>query len=92
MADLELPLASIRVSYQGAHCKRCRAAIIWLDTANGSKLAVDPVPTDDGRVEVIKSVGGLVVKMHSERPPEQQSRYRVHVAGCKPRARGWRSR
>lgn len=92
MTGDELPLDGIRAAYHGEHCRRCRAAVIWVETVNGRKLAVDPVPTADGRVELIRSVGTVVAVQHGTAPPDGFSRYRVHVAGCRPRARGWRGR
>lgn len=90
--DDELPLASVRAAYNGEHCRRCRKAVIWLTTANGRALAVDAVPAADGRVELIRSVGTVVAVQHGTAPPDGHSRYRVHVAGCTPRTRGWRGR
>lgn len=87
------PLATVRVAYEGAQCRKCRASVIWVETANGNRLAVDLRPTLDGRIELRRTVGAaLVAVQHGAPPPDGHVRYRVHVASCKPPVRGWRGR
>lgn len=88
----EVTWATCRAPNEGARCRRCRGPVIWTDTANGRKLAVDPVPTTDGRVELQRVAGKLYAVQHGGPPPEGQVRYRAHVAACTPRVRGWRGR
>lgn len=94
MAEVEgeLVLDGARAAYRGAHCRKCGASVLWVETANGARQALDVRPTGDGTVELRRSVSGLVAVAHSEPPEEGHSRYRVHVASCTPRIRGWRGR
>ena len=90
--DGPVVLASVRAAYSGARCRTCRAPVIWTETVNGRRLALDVTPTADGRVELVRALGSVCAVQHATAPPSGSVRYRVHVASCTPRQRGWRGR
>lgn len=87
-------LDSVELAYKGAKCRACRASVVWAITvSNNRRICLDARPQPDGRVEVLRTAfGEPVVKLHGTNPPEGHVRYRVHLASCKPRSRGWRGR
>lgn len=88
------PLATLEAPYSGAKCRACRRSVIWAITvANSKRICLDAVPTLDGTGEILRSAfGDPVVRLHGGPPPEGHARYRVHLASCQPRTRGWRGR
>lgn len=63
-------------------CRLCSHSIMWLSTATGKKMPVDPNPVEYGGNLVIRDNMVHVLKKGDPSDPDEP-RYRAHFATCK---------
>lgn len=68
-------------------CSRCGSVVLLAVTqANGKMIALDRVPTEDGTIDLVPAAYGPPVAVHNSAPlAPGETRYRVHMARCRPR-------
>lgn len=67
-----------------ATCSSCGASIVWVVTATGKRMPIDPQPVEGGNLELEGNRGGHVARYVK---PEQgglfgRPRYVSHFASC----------
>jgi hypothetical protein len=76
-------------------CRSCGAPIVWVITANGKQMPLDPEPADDGNVWVTGVWAGrrtvAVGLTGADVPRNEALRYVSHFVTCKDAAT-WRKR
>lgn len=68
-------------------CRDCAEPVLWTTTAANRRLAVDPVPAEDGNQACYRDAGGQWRSRSLDgadaRPPARwEERHRPHVASC----------
>lgn len=70
-----------------SRCESCNAEVIWTETVNGKKMAVDAEPVENGNLRVFESEGRVLSRYSFK--DEEGPHYQAHFASC-PDAEKWR--
>jgi hypothetical protein len=76
-----------------AECRDCGGTIVWVRTAKGKNMPIDPQPVEGGRVVLRGSGDERVARVlgRSTRPLPDEPRFESHFATCPARSRRSRS-
>lgn len=61
-------------------CRDCEQRIIWAEDENGKRVAIDPAPNDDGRLETIPTHPDAPLRVKVN--PRAAKRYIEHFKTC----------
>lgn len=63
-----------------ANCKSCGEPVAWVTMQSGKKMPLDPLPQEDGNIEIVGATGRVVPRSEAER--REGMLYRSHYASC----------